>query len=225
MEGPEVHAPHPPHTGVRWWDYAIGGTALLVSLISLYVAVHHGTIMERLVAANSWPNVSVDTLVNRGESATSARLSVIAINNGIGPARVESFELWVGNTPVPDARGLVDLIKAAGGGGTLIGRMDGSTILGSVIGVGEKIDVFSIEVADARTWAEPMIRTATDMQSRVCYCSVFDECYVADSRARPQRPERVEKCPVPPVPYDDAIGNAFTGPDSPAERPGAPPPA
>lgn len=222
MEGPEVHAPHPPHTGVRWWDYAIGGTALLVSLISLYVAIHHGTIMERLVAANSWPNVSVDTLVTRGESATSGRLAIIALNNGIGPARVESFELWVGKTPVPDARGLVNMIKATGGGDTLIGRIDGSTIIGAVVGVGEKIDVFSIEVTDARKWAEPMIRTVSAMQSRVCYCSVFDECYVADSRARPQRPERVEKCPVPAVPFNDAIGDAFTGPDSPAERPAAP---
>jgi hypothetical protein len=36
---------------------------------------------------------------------------------------------------------------------------------------------------------------------KVCYCSVFDECYVHDSgRAEP---ERIAACPVPAVPYVD----------------------
>lgn len=54
METPEVHV-HPHHTGHRWVDYVIAGTALLVSVISLWVAVGHGRTMEKLVAANSWP--------------------------------------------------------------------------------------------------------------------------------------------------------------------------
>ena len=36
---------------------------------------------------------------------------------------------------------------------------------------------------------------------RVCYCSVFDECYVHDSRRT--EPGRIESCPVPAVPYTD----------------------
>jgi len=33
---------------------------------------------------------------------------------------------------------------------------------------------------------------------RVCYCAVFEECYVRDSRRR--APVRVNACPVPAVP-------------------------
>jgi len=89
MEGPEVHAPHAPHTGNRWWDYAIGGTALLVSLVSLYVAVHHGEIMEKLVAANSWPNIEAGGNVVEGKTPGTARFEIGVKNNGVGPARVE----------------------------------------------------------------------------------------------------------------------------------------
>ncbi len=59
METPEVHV-HPHHTGHRWADYVIAGTALLVSVISLWVAVGHGRTMEKLVAVNSWPYVNGD---------------------------------------------------------------------------------------------------------------------------------------------------------------------
>jgi hypothetical protein len=33
----------------------------------------------------------------------------------------------------------------------------------------------------------------------VCYCSVFDECYLRDSNRT--EPQRVASCPVPPVRY------------------------
>jgi hypothetical protein len=41
----------------------------------------------------------------------------------------------------------------------------------------------------------------TKIDVRVCYCSVFDECYVHDSRRT--EPERIQSCPVPAVPYAD----------------------
>ena len=59
----EVHA-HPHHqTGNRWLDMLLAGSALLVSCVSLFVAVEHGHTMQKLVEANSSPNLSMaDTL-------------------------------------------------------------------------------------------------------------------------------------------------------------------
>jgi len=49
-------------TGHRWIDISAAGCALVVSITSLFVAIHHGQSMERmaeanarLVEANSWP--------------------------------------------------------------------------------------------------------------------------------------------------------------------------
>lgn len=205
MEGPEVHAPHAPHTGHRWWDFAIGGTAVLVSLISLYVAVHHGAIMERLVAANSWPNVQLSANIVRAATPERVRFEIALTNNGVGPARVETLELWNGNTPIADVNQLGKLIKANGDGARFPVQLAGATVVGTVIGARETITAVSIATAEIDQWATPMVKTATALESRVCFCSVFDECRVSDSRAANGRPVLVEKCPVPPVPFKDDI--------------------
>jgi len=36
---------------------------------------------------------------------------------------------------------------------------------------------------------------------RVCYCSVFDECSVLDTRKTPIRPISIKACAVPEIPF------------------------
>jgi hypothetical protein len=93
MEAPEVHTPHAHPSGKGWLDMALGGSAFIISLVSLWLGIQHGRAMEKLVAANSWPNIEFDTVVDRS-SATGAELQLRLDNNGIGPARVETLELW-----------------------------------------------------------------------------------------------------------------------------------
>lgn len=217
VDGPETHVPHAPHTGHRWWDFAIGGTALLVSVISLYVAVHHGEIMEKLVAANSWPNIEAGGNVVEGKLPGSARFEIEVGNNGVGPARVETLELWDGTVPMTDAAGVAARLKLAGGGVPFNARLDGASITGQVVGARETIKVVAFESGDGERWGLPMIRLAGQLETRICYCSVFDECYVADSRRRHGRAEHVEACPVPSAAFDDDIGKTLL-----QQRPRAP---
>src|SRR5579863_8103154 len=74
-----------------------GSRSLTVSVTSLFVAIRHGRSMDRmaeanarLVQANSWP------LLQRYQSdlgAQGARVySLDVVNNGVGPAKVESVE-------------------------------------------------------------------------------------------------------------------------------------
>ena len=57
MEAPEVHKPHAGHGGAlpRWLELLIAITALVTSISSIAIAVHHSHIMEKLVQANSIP--------------------------------------------------------------------------------------------------------------------------------------------------------------------------
>ena len=59
MEGPAVHQPHAHkrHGLPQWLELSIAGAALVTSISSIAIAVHHGQIMERLVQANSVPFV------------------------------------------------------------------------------------------------------------------------------------------------------------------------
>jgi hypothetical protein len=59
VEGPEIEQPHHHHTGRSWLDLILGVSAVTISFVSLFFAIHNGNAMERLVEANSWPSVQV----------------------------------------------------------------------------------------------------------------------------------------------------------------------
>lgn len=206
MDGPEVHAAHAPHTGHRWWDFAIGGAALVTSLVSLYVAVEHGHTMEKLVAANSWPNLYASG--NVLEAPKGGVVFEVQIgNNGIGPARLVTLEVFDGDKPIKDAGDLARAIRAAGDGKALNARLAGATAVGEVVAPGQKLSLIGFETPETERWGLPMIKLANRLGTRICYCSVFDECFTADSRQRGKPAARVEACPVPPHPFDDRVGD------------------
>lgn len=99
---PEHETPHVAHsTGRRWLDLTLALSAMFVSIVSLAVAVHHGNAMDRLVAANSWPFLmySTDNLDPQG----NRRISLSVENAGVGPARIQTFEVWWQGQPVSNA--------------------------------------------------------------------------------------------------------------------------
>src|SRR3954468_14872627 len=92
----ESHPPHPPvrvtpdgidpephRVGHRWLDLVLAGSAILISCISLIVAVEHGHTMQQLVAANSWPLLqsASSNLDDSGRPSITLELQ----NVGIGP--------------------------------------------------------------------------------------------------------------------------------------------
>ena len=75
--------PKPRKTGHRASDLAIGLAALLISLTSLAVAIHHGKTQERLVAAIAWPYLTCIT-TNGGFGEEPGRI-VLAIEGAKAP--------------------------------------------------------------------------------------------------------------------------------------------
>ena len=46
-----------------------------------------------------------------------------------------------------------------------------------------------------------------DLQLRICYCSIFDECWKSDLTTLSLTPEPVKECNQPKVPFDQGILN------------------
>ena len=72
---------------------------------------------------------------------------------------------------------------------------------GFMIQAGKDLPLFAWPDApgDPR-WARlDAVRKNDKIGVRVCYCSVFDECYLHDSAYR--EPRRIGACPAPAVPY------------------------
>jgi hypothetical protein len=200
--GHHHHAPHA--TGTRWLDISLALSAFFVSLVSLGLALHNGRTMERLVAANSYPNLefeygnAYDLHDGRGERPA---IYLSLRNTGIGPARVHSVELLFNNKPVTNLRSLLEVCCTREPADTLPKtsyRLSGD-VRGTMVPAGRDLTLFAWPQPEAdRRWAR-LEAAYREIGARVCYCSVFDECYVRDS-ARHQ-PERVRSCPAVAAPY------------------------
>jgi hypothetical protein len=106
LENPEVHSPHARHGGLpRWLELTIAVTALITSISSIAIAIHHGHIMEKLVQANSMPYMQGGF---SNETPDGRRvLSLDLLNRGVGPAHEQSLRVKIGERYVTSVRELI----------------------------------------------------------------------------------------------------------------------
>jgi len=104
----EIEEPHVHHRrlGIPWYDLALPIAALLVSFISIYIAWHHGQVMqelvhqnEKIVEAESLPYLQIDTSTLETDLETPA-LRLTVQNQGVGPARIAEVIMTVNGQPV-----------------------------------------------------------------------------------------------------------------------------
>lgn len=201
----EIEHPHDHHkTGHAWLDKVVPLSALLISIVSIGIAFHHGEVMqalvqqnERLVQANSLPFVELahSTAADDGK----LRPSLLAINSGVGPAHIRSVSVAVDGQPVADLKALLD--ACCGGTGDV--RIASSTLLHRMLQAGETIHYVNFLGETAKTPVANAFIKATNsgrIVTAVCYCSVFEECWVASYSGMTQ-PKRVKVCPIPKVQY------------------------
>jgi hypothetical protein len=195
-----VHA-EPRKIGHRVVDFSIAVSAIVVSVISLTVAIHHGRVQERLVAANSWPflfwNPSVDQ-DDRGQ-----RFSIYIANSGVGPALLKGLVVRYGGKPV---RGWVELLQECCGverGAELdppaLGFFTGGHPKG-VIAPGETRTLLSLTrlPQNPQLW-ERLMAARLKLEFEACYCSIIDECWKSDLRGL--EPTPVDECEAGPDDY------------------------
>ncbi len=191
----EVHA-HARHTGYRFLDLALALSAIFISVVSLIVAIEHGRTERELVAANSWPFVQANSSLG-GPDGGRLWLS----NSGIGPAKLESFEVLYKGEVMPTQRALLQrccglsadpivLRKAQ-----LAGLLPTYRLKNSVMRPGETDAFLTLRASQAPDgMADRMNQAIWSVSFRACYCSVFDECWL--SNLQDLHPKRVAACPV-----------------------------
>ena len=192
-------------TGHRWIDISVAACALTVSVTSLFVAIRHGRSMDRmaeanarLVQANSWP------LLQRYQSdlgAQGARVySLDVVNNGVGPAKVESVEVFWKGRPVRNPRELLELCCLKGKAVDDKPPFETSGLMGSVLRAGEVRPIVQFaEDPQHEQLTDGLHISLRDITWNTCYCSVFDECWLGDLQTL--HPPTVQQCPVPKVPF------------------------
>lgn len=197
IEPPEP--PHQPHgTGIRWFDLGITLALAVVSLGSLYVALHTGTTMEklveqnaRLVRANSTPLLIVGH-GNQGDDG-SAKLSFSIQNSGTGPARILWVEIRHQGTAMRDGQTLIHAVAGDNPGVTFTS----SQVAPSMLVAGQERTFLSwsrppaTDVEGRKAW-EALDAARWKLSFEACYCSVFDECWTSSLTADVPKP--VKEC-------------------------------
>ncbi len=208
MDAPEVTEalPHRHQSAGKhgWFDIALGLSALAISLISLATAVHHGKIMEQLVATNAkqaqaavWPYLALQATLERAEQS-KFRLSLL--NNGVGPAQVRTFEVLVDGVPVPNWRALRAACCAAVAD-VVDSGLTASSAVGAVLPANKDRVVFELQRSPINERLfDSFVGSLGRLEVRACYCSVFDECFAISTVA--SKREAVPSCEAIAVPYE-----------------------
>lgn len=190
MEAPEdLHVPERlPRPQRSWVDVAFSVSAMMVSLISLFAAFQHGQAMERLVETNArqasasvWPALEMSSTINSG--GENSDFSVGVTNNGVGPARIHSFQVFVDGHVVAN---LDEFASACcGGDRSDVALQTSSNVAGRILPAGQAVTAFRIGVDPRGGMSRyEALRDAwlgDRVHSEVCYCSVFEECWIATS--------------------------------------------
>jgi hypothetical protein len=195
--GPETEHHHHHHTGRKWLDVTLGVSAVFISLMSLFLAIQHGRVMEKMVAASTWPYVMVRFSTSNPNGSPHVRLEVS--NKGVGPAKVESLEVFYHDVAQPGGEALLQAILKPADKHHLAYLQ--SDVVNSVMAANDNVDIVDLDAANFTPEETQTLRAAMpELAFRVCYCSVFDECSVLDTR-KELRPEPVEACTFPEIPF------------------------
>jgi hypothetical protein len=188
----DAPVPDKPFLGGRSFDLLMGLGVLLISAISLWVAVSANRTQEKMLAASVWPSLQFGTSNISPEGEPQIALDLL--NRGIGPARIRWAELSYDGQPV---RNLRELLKTCcGHEGESSGYTSG--LRQRVLGADEWIQLVRIprEGQPEALW-QALDQGRHKMRLHACYCSVPDDCWLLDSREDEAKP--VKQCPAAPA--------------------------
>ena len=205
----------------HWAESALAIGAVIIAAVSLWVAYdtertnRELVASERqLVAANSWPFVQVAE--NDQAPGGGPGMTLLMYNGGIGPAKVETFELFWKDEPKRNPHDLLRSCCAQPGQTPGAAAVDPSfdavsggtsSTAGQVLRPGQMLSFLFFDRTEKNGPVLDALRSGlSNISIRYCYCSAFDECWVAIDRfgkPRDLHPPRVPVCPQPVVSYDN----------------------
>jgi len=200
--------------GERRWrviEIVIAGAIVAISLASLFKAVYQSIIMRRTLEASVWPRVEWENSNYDEERGVNAIIFALA-NRGVGPARIARVEILFKGERMSNENAL--LLACCVGDGTqeersvTLKRLTGQTFTSTLDGValtpGQERILFQFDrpVEDSLAldvW-DRLNKIRDELELTVCYCSVFDDCWITRARAYTQSTEPVRSCPSEPEP-------------------------
>ena len=169
--------------------------ALAISALAFALGVYQARLMNeqtRLMQtearASVWPYVSIGYAIS-DEAGENGGYTWQVSNDGVGPARIESVTLAVDGKPIARWK---DLFRAVFGEDVAIDATY-SQIYGKVLppSTNRETTIDAVHVYDIAQ-AKAMFAAQNRFDMRICYCSVYGECWIARQRVADVTP--VARC-------------------------------
>jgi hypothetical protein len=160
---------------------------LFTGAVALYAALEESQAVRRQASAIVWPYVQVALQTSQGEEAASFEVQLV--NAGVGPALIDQVHLQIAGRSVITWR---DAVTAVGAPEAAFSH---DFAAGRVLRPGEVVRLFSTQ--DPRASAALLALTeAGQARLELCYCSIYDQCWLRPADPSIVRPQAVASCPT-----------------------------
>lgn len=152
---------------VRFKEYAVAGTAFVVSICSLFIYIYQSKIMSEQQQVAAWPYIEWYTNTVGGYKLTVQ-------NKGIGPAIVRDVAMTLDGRPVA---GNNELIGAVMGQEYTVDRVN-SEIRERVLSPNETTEILVIADADQANAFKTRL-AQRKFELLITYCSIYGRCWTS----------------------------------------------
>ncbi|MDX1537445.1 MULTISPECIES: hypothetical protein [unclassified Arsukibacterium] len=172
---------------LSFWQTILSVVGIFIAVLALYAALTESEAIRKQTSAAVWPFIQIS--IADYDFGQDASFTLTFTNTGVGPALIRAVKVEVDGKPMRDWAQVVTYL-----GGTFDENVGRNTISNRVLSPGRKIDLLSVaEPALARKFQAAVGNPQTAIT--FCYCSIFDDCWLADSRSQVLDPEPVDACP------------------------------
>jgi hypothetical protein len=166
---------------------------LFISIALAYFSFVQADASRKMQRTETWPYVSYGT--DNSSPEVKDEISFSLSNDGVGPARMQEMEFVYAGRPMRDPIEYIRNCCAAEAASVARNLTFTTNRVDGVLRPGEKRSFIRLAKTDqnAALWNK-LNDERWKVAVRTCYCSIFEDCWVFDSRQ--QQPSEVKVCPA-----------------------------
>lgn len=169
------------------WQTVLSVAGVFIAIVALYAALSESAAVRQQTAAAVWPFVQLS--IDDYDTGDEAGFTMSLTNAGVGPAKMHGMRLLIDGEPMRDWAHAVAHI-----GGQPTDHVGRNFVSNRVLRPDETVAMISTDTAALARRFQVAIGNP-ESAIAYCYCSIFDECWLADSSQDLQNPEPREACP------------------------------
>ena len=169
-------------------EMVIAVCAVVTSALAVFIAWDQGRVMRAQQHGSVYPVLQLN-----GYTSTDPEVREIGVvfrNSGVGPALIESVDVFRGDEQVESLIPYRDALPPGY-------SFSWTSMVGRAIAPGETLDALSFSWPVEQMSREEMEAAAEDwggLTMKICYCSVFKRCWNVEGLAQNSPAERVKSC-------------------------------